>query len=388
MGCFLRMRGDIYRYILVRLIFFINRLFKRRDVLPVDFKNVLIIHNQLIGDTVVATPLIKNFKKKFPYVNVIMVVSKHGYQVLKECPYIKDFIVFDEEFNGFIDFIKKYCILILKIREYKVDLVIDLQVTFLYFTRLLMPVLSGAKQRLSFKRGGFRGFLPTCEVILPDAHVVLQYLSILDLFNVKNKDTAFEVYFNSDDLKWVNNFYKENSINFNDFIVAVHPGNKNALKRWSSEKFAELMDILIKDYKFKVIIVGSVSDEAIIKDILLRVNSEPVLAYGKTEISQLCALLNRVNLLISVDTCSVHIASALDVPTVVLYGPTDVRLWGAWNKEKQICLSKDVSCRPCEDNNPDLIVNKIKCTKTENICMKEIKVSDVLSAVQKFLPDA
>lgn len=387
-GCFSsRMIVQLYRYFFVKFIFFINAIFKNRNIPPEKFKNVLIIHNQLIGDAICSTPFIRNFKDKFPEVNIFMMVSSEGYEALKKCPHVDKFVVFDERFNNFFDFIKKYRVIITRVKELKIDLIIDFQMTFLYFTRVLLPLLSGAKHRISFKRGGFRSFLPTHEITLPEAHVVLQYLSVLDAFNIKcGREKKLEVYFDEEDNMWADDFFKKNNILSSDFIVAIHPGNKNYLKRWDSDYFAKLIDILIKEYNFKVIIVGSSEDEDVIREILARANSNPSLAYGKTTLTQHCALLSKVNLLISIDTCSVHMASALDLPTVVMYGPTDIVYWGAWNKEKQEIISKGISCKPCEDNNPDLIVNKIRCTQKENICMKEIKVDDVLSAARRFFP--
>jgi len=342
------MLSEIYRYIMVKFVFFCNFIFKRKNIKPKDFKNVLLIHNQLIGDVLTATPFIREFRKKFPEAVITMVVSGVGFEILKKSPYINDFIIFEEQFLSFRDFRNKYAKLTAEIKKRKPDLVIDFQMSFLYFTRLLIGLKSGARNRVSFKRGGFRGFLPTYEVELNAEHLVLQYLSLLCAFDIKEDKNNMEVHFDNDDLRWVDEFFKEKNINPENFTVAVHPGNKNPLKKWKNENFAKLIDYLMIDKKFNVILLGSADDKADIEEIINLAGSKPINSAGLTTLTRLSALISRLNLLISIDTSSIHIASALDISTIGLYGPTDMLYWSAWNRKKQICISNKVICKPCK----------------------------------------
>jgi ADP-heptose:LPS heptosyltransferase len=79
------------------------------------------------------------------------------------------------------------------------------------------------------------------------------------------------------------------------------------------------------------------------------------------------------HLFFGVDSGPMHMAAAVGVPVIALFGPTDERKWGPWG-EGHLVISKRLSCYPCKPH---------KCH--DNFCMKQISVDESLEAVVKKL---
>ena len=68
---------------------------------------------------------------------------------------------------------------------------------------------------------------------------------------------------------------------------------------------------------------------------------------GKTSLKELGAMIEMSRALISVDSVPIHLASALEKPTVALFGPTSEETWGPWRNPSSRVVVQDLSCRPC-----------------------------------------
>ena len=70
-----------------------------------------------------------------------------------------------------------------------------------------------------------------------------------------------------------------------------------------------------------------------------------------------------------------HLAAALNIPTVAIFGPTKVNETSQWMNEKSIVVKKNFECQPCM---------KKTCPLKHHNCMKLIDESDILDAAKKF----
>ena len=94
---------------------------------------------------------------------------------------------------------------------------------------------------------------------------------------------------------------------------------------------------------------------------------------GKLSLKQTASLIKDAKILISPDSGSAHLAAALGIKTITLFGPTDINRWKPYGpKNKHIIIKKNINCSPC-----GLLYN----CKFDNKCMQKIEVEDVMKVL-------
>jgi heptosyltransferase-3 len=158
-------------------------------------------------------------------------------------------------------------------------------------------------------------------------------------------------------------------------FVHMHPASRWRFKCWTPERNAALADRLAAEGH--VVVMTSAPDEiAFIDEIVKRMKSKPVNLAGRLALKQLGALIARAKLFVGVDSMPMHLAAALGVPTVALFGPSSELAWGPWNVEQRVVTTTH-SCRPCG-------VDGCGGSKVSE-CLTLLGVEPVYAAVQELL---
>jgi heptosyltransferase-3 len=130
-------------------------------------------------------------------------------------------------------------------------------------------------------------------------------------------------------------------------FVHFHPASRWRFKCWPVEKCAELIDRLAVDGLRTVVTAAPDPEEqGFIGKILEKANSAPVNLAGQLSIKDLGAVAARASVFIGVDSMPMHVAAAMGVPTVALFGPSGEVVWGPWGTRSSV-VSTTHSCRPC-----------------------------------------
>jgi lipopolysaccharide heptosyltransferase II len=165
-----------------------------------------------------------------------------------------------------------------------------------------------------------------------------------------------------------------------------NPGMQLTAKRWLLERYQELTERLVHELHAEVLLIGGPDDAALNQQLLdgLHVPDGSVLNLaGKTTIGELAAQLERCDLFIGNDSSPMHLAAALDIPVIAIFGPTSPQEYGPYplDDPKHVALWKNPHGQPC------FFLGKMRpcanCT-----CMQAISVDDVWEAVQRFIPIA
>ncbi len=99
---------------------------------------------------------------------------------------------------------------------------------------------------------------------------------------------------------------------------------------------------------------------------------------NKTSLRELCAILSQCSLLLTGDSGPMHLANAVDIPLLALFGPT-TREWGFFPEGEHVhILQKDMPCRPCS------LHGKQKCTQ-EISCLEKISTEEIIQQVKTLL---
>jgi lipopolysaccharide heptosyltransferase II len=159
-------------------------------------------------------------------------------------------------------------------------------------------------------------------------------------------------------------------------FVLLHPGSGSALKNWPPTRWAAVADAL-SESGVVVAITGGPDDRETPRQVAAAAQSSPLLLAGKTSLGQLGALAERCVLALGTDSGPLHLATALGVPTLRLYGPTDEAVFGPPRPDTQhLVLTNPLPCRPCGN-----IVSPPCGAHQEPPCMLGIETERVVEAV-------
>ncbi len=327
------------------------------------FKRILIVKLSSIGDVVHTLPVLSALKKKYPESYIAWVVKKKAADIIIDHPHLNEVILYE----GVRRIAKK-------LRSLKFDLAIDLQGLF---RSGLLTFLSGAKRRLGFSRANSRelSHLFLNQRVTPreaDRHVIDKNLSLLRPLGIDTKEKEFIIPVSDKDKEYIANFLKEEGITSNDLLIALNPGASWPSKLWPEERWAELTDRLIEKLKAKAIFLWGPEERKTVDCIVAKMRNRPLISW-RTNLKELAVLISKCRLFVGGETGPLHIACALNIPTVALIGPTDSIRNGPYG-EGHMVIEKDLPCRGCWRH---------KCRRLD--CMKLITVDEVFSAMNRLV---
>ncbi len=110
-------------------------------------------------------------------------------------------------------------------------------------------------------------------------------------------------------------------------VVALHPGSGSPRKNWPAERYAALGARLARESRARLLVIVGPADEAAWRVLRGHWMAEPPLILAQQSLAQVGAILSRCHLLVGNDSGIAHLAAALGLPTIALFGPTDPRIW-------------------------------------------------------------
>jgi ADP-heptose:LPS heptosyltransferase len=161
--------------------------------------------------------------------------------------------------------------------------------------------------------------------------------------------------------------------------INVNAGDTFLERRWPGNRFAQLVKTLAGDDESIFCFIGNEEESEYVEDVISQTScaGRCMNISGKLTIPELAALLQRSELLISNDSGPLHLAAALGIPTVALYGPESPGFYGTVNAVSTI-IYKNISCSPCMNI---YSAKQFRCPFNAR-CMTEISVEEVLESVR------
>ena len=161
-------------------------------------------------------------------------------------------------------------------------------------------------------------------------------------------------------------------------LLGINPGaSYGSAKRWYPMEFAEVAYALSNEYD--IILFGGANEKHISNDIEKYLMEKGVFNFKnlveKTTIKELISKISNLDLLVTGDSGPMHIAAALEIPTVSIFGPTKDYETSQWMNKHSAVVKKNLECQPCM---------KRTCPLNHHNCMKLIRASDVLEAIKNL----
>lgn len=351
--------------------------------LPKDVKKILIVEMLYIGDLIAITPVIRALKGKFPQAKIEVMVRPAMREVLSNNPNVSYILSYthDEIEENFDDVAYR-----LEMENY--DLAVLLHPGIDYGSWMMSKLLRKAKIpfRIGCTRVGFlegRGFFlhrktKPCFAL---KHKTEDNLDVIKAIGIRSHDLKMDVHLSKDAKQNVAKFLKRHEINNDNFVVVIHPIPQHLTHRWDNDKFAEVADKIAKSHA-KVIITGAEIHEEAVNDIVTRMRKKAVKAVG-LPLKEYFAVIKRADVVISVDTSAMHIASAFNKPVITLFGAGNPHIWRPLC-DKSIVIYKDEYCTSCMKHKCRFLKNLFLNKERAYECMKTITVYDVMDAFEKI----
>lgn len=207
-------------------------------------------------------------------------------------------------------------------------------------------------------------------------HQVHYYLDLISGLGLKPAPPRLSLPLTSEDKNQAEALLAELGVDLNRQLFVLNPGAYyGPAKRWPSSYYSRLAALLQQNHPAEILIIGSKAEASLAENISSPLQHKPFILTGKTSLRQLAAVLDRADLCITNDSGPMHIATALQVPTLALFGPTDPRVTGPFQAPSKF-IKKDVPCWPCSYR---------ECP-FDHRCMEHIQPDEVYQACLTLLP--
>ncbi|MHB8053972.1 MAG: lipopolysaccharide heptosyltransferase II [Candidatus Aminicenantales bacterium] len=218
------------------------------------------------------------------------------------------------------------------------------------FSSALEFALARIPQRWGYDRDG-RGLLLTTRVRYrrPDkpVHMVRYYLDLMDGLGMASAAPEIRLRATPEEIGRGRDLLAAAGIDSSRPLAVLSPGAAfGPAKRWPAERFAELAALLQNRHGVEIAVTGTAHDREAAAVIGAGLSHPAADLTGKTTLRELFGVIAAAAVFVTNDSGPMHLANALRVPVVALFGPTDPVVTAPFHEPRTI-LKKEVACWPC-----------------------------------------
>ncbi|NGX64103.1 MAG: Lipopolysaccharide core heptosyltransferase RfaQ [Candidatus Anoxychlamydiales bacterium] len=394
--CFLKV-VDLFSFIYFSFLKFLTprsmreRKLKKNENLLKRPKKILLSNIAHLGDTIIATWILPILKQIFPNASIGFICSSSSKEILENNSYIDKIYFVDHWklnrskkhlFQKFLKYFRSRKQAIKDIKKEKFDIAIDLYYSFPnsihFFYKSKIPV------RIGYSSAGFENFL-TCKNIWANKnqHVISYHLDLLKFLKIdpkvfQNASITPYIYLPSSAKKITINNSKTENFDLNEGYIVCHIGAGSRKKMWNLSKWKDLTAKLLND-DHKIVFTGKgdfentfINEVIETQDSLKKANC--INLCDKINYLKILKILKNARVVICVDSFILHLATALDVLTIVIYcGINNFHHW-VFKKSNVIPIVKKLCCSPCYMKNG--------CETMA--CLNNIEIDEVLKKMEMF----
>ena len=355
--------------------------------------NILIVKTSSMGDILHTFPAAQALRKAFPQAKLGWVVEPAHAEVLKGQPWLDETILWRRK-GSFSFFQRDF---LSDLRRTKWDMAIDFQGLF---KSGLISRLSGAKQRV--------GFAPARELAhwfytkpVPlrtlKCHAVERYLDLAAALGADPKPWVrerpylqgewgtpdgrgaelFPLHPTAADREAVDQWLQKHDVQPQQQLVILTPDCRREANRWPPERFAHLAEKLLEQPNVRVALSGGPGAKELCDEVAAQVRGPLLRADGKFGLLGSSVLFSQASVLVTGDSGPMHLAAAVELPSVSLLGPTNPLRTGPYCPDS-IVLQERMECQPC-------YAKRCPLQLTPSGCWYRLTVHMVLRAVQAQL---
>jgi ADP-heptose:LPS heptosyltransferase len=214
----------------------------------------------------------------------------------------------------------------------------------------------------------------------------IRFLEVARLIGATTPDVEPELRVLDKDLAEVQGFM---TILKNKPYVVLHPIAMDTRRMWPLENYIRLADEL-KQRRFEVVFTGSQEDSHVVDDIIYNMNYTAINACGNFSLGGLAAAISKAELMIAADTGPLHLARAVNTPTIGFYWAPNLINWGPLTRSiHRPMISWKMECPLCGivPNDPYPFEPKTQTCDHSVSFVRDISIEQVLDALPAFKPN-
>lgn len=327
-------------------------------------KKILIRIPNWLGDCVMASPVFFEIKKHWPQASIDLLSQGNAGDLFLEDPSI----------NKILKFQKKHpqeALAQIKKENYDISLLLTNS-----FSSAKLFWKARIPQRIGFK-GQWRSLLLKPGICFPregnSQHLVLTYKELLRPLGITPSPSAPKLFLSKKEIEDAKQFLENKGVSPSHQLIGINPGAAyGSAKCWLPDRFQKVTELLLKKEKTCVVYFGDPAGASLVKEICHSFPKRVINVAGQTNLRQLMALIAHCSIFLTNDSGPMHMAAALNIPLLALFGSTSDLITGPYQIGKVI--HKHVSCSPCY---------KRTCP-IDFRCMKSITVEEVAEELQKM----
>ncbi len=324
--------------------------------------NILIINTAFLGDialTAFLTQRIKNTQNCL----VSVLTTKAGAEVLSPIKSIDSLFILDKKgshksLSNTIEFSKD-------LSTYNFDIIISLHKSY-RTSQIVKNIIAPIK--IGFDNASNSSVYTHKVKYRSHLHEAIRYIStIFDDYNLVNVELDLSI----DDKLFVENLLVQQKYNDSKKTVILAPGSVWATKRWGSEYYSSLANLLKNDYN--VVVIGSKQDN-------ITTGAGVINLCGLTTIAQTYQLLSDSEILVTNDSAPTHYASITNTPTITIFGATHPMFgFGPLSEKSIVVQNESIKCQPCRIHGSE------ECPIGTHVCMTSITPNMILKHTNEMI---
>jgi ADP-heptose:LPS heptosyltransferase len=330
-------------------------------------QSILVIHQGALGDFILALPALETLRKNFPHARTIIIGYPRILELVDQRFYADGTISVDrrEMVSLFVPGRPLDPSLSQVLDQFDLIVVFGKDEEGMFIGNLKRVCRGSLLHINSFPRWG--------EKIHLSEHLLRQFSQYGFFISGLNP----RLYLQESDKDWGKNFWKERGLTPEERskVIVLHPGSGSKKKVWPLDRFVSLARILQDRFGSKILILFGPAEGSEVERVFEGMDPQASIQVKGLSLLELASVMNGCRLFIGNDSGISHMASALGIPTIAIFGPTDPRVWSP-RGEKVWVVRKETPCSPC---NRERI---LQCTEIG--CLKGIGIEEVLEELEKM----
>ncbi|MBI2941564.1 MAG: glycosyltransferase family 9 protein [Chloroflexi bacterium] len=326
---------------------------------PSTIRRVLVVRPDHLGDLLLMTPALRLLRTALPDVQITCLVGPWGRPALRDNPNVAEILTWDfpwfnrQELPSFARRTRQLVELAQLLDSHEFDAALIMR--FDFWWGALACHLAGIPVRIGYDTPETRPFLSRalphpgrvhetdCDLALARALVGASALPDLSV------ERRLDFVISDADERAAQQLLAKHGVGEDEPVVALHPGAGAWPKFWTVEGFGAVGDALAERVGARVVITGSLDERCLADGVAREMRHEPIILVGKTGLGVLGAVYRRTRVVVGVDSGPMHLAAAVDAPSVHLYGPIDPQRFGpVGDPARHLVVRSEIECSPCD----------------------------------------